>query len=142
MTDDATTQWAIVVVYADLEGNASRTDVNYIDLANVKVASDAQDSSEFVGAWEVRDPGNAAVLAEDAHEAFAKASKNYDGVALTPMAQLGTQVVAGTNYLVLCEGAPVVQNAKPALYVAQVYADLEGNAEFTSVQPLDLLAYV
>ncbi len=142
VTADPTAHWAIAVVYADLEGNASVTGVSDIDLADIKVASDAQDSSELVGAWEVREPSNAAVLAEDAHEAFAKASKNYDGVNLAPVAQLGTQVVAGTNYLVLCQGAPVIQNAKPTLYVAQVYADLEGNAEFTSVQPLDLLAYV
>lgn len=139
---DPTPHWAIAVVYADLEGNASVTSVNDIDLVDIKTATDTKDTSEYVGAWEVRDPNNSVVLSEDANEAYSKAYENYDGVSLTPMAQLATQVVAGTNYLVLCQGAPVIQNPKQALYVVQVYADLEGNAEITSVVPLDLLAYV
>ena len=52
---------------------------------------------------------------------------------------MGTQVVAGTNYMFLCEGSKVVQNPKPELYVVKVYQDLNGNADFTYVEPLSPL---
>lgn len=141
VTANPTTSWAIAVVYNDLEGNASITSVTDIDLTDIKVAKNAS-SDEVVGGWEVRDPSDVIALSPEASEAFGKASENYDGVSLTPIALLGTQVVAGTNYLVLCQGSTVTQNPKQELYVAWVYADLEGNAEFTEVELFDLLEYV
>ncbi len=136
------TKWAIAVVYNDLEGNAQITHVDSIELANVKTVNDSQGTTKMMGAWAVRDPSDAAFVPAEANEAFAKASEGYVGVALTPIALLGTQVVAGTNYLVLCQGAPVAQDAEQTLYLARVYADLNGNATFSEVVPFDLLAYV
>lgn len=141
-TADPTTHWVVAVVYNNLEGDATITNVEDIELADMEVADDAEDTSELVGAWEIRALDEGATLPEGAEEAFNKALQNYDGVSLKPIALLGTQVVAGTNYLVLCEGAPVVQDPKDCLYVAKVYEDLKGNAQFAEVQTLDLLEYV
>lgn len=142
VTADPTTHWVVAVVYNNLEGDATITNVEDIELADIEVADDAEDMSELVGAWEIRALDEGATLPEGAEEAFNKALQGYAGVTLKPIALLGTQVVAGTNYLVLCQGAPVVQDPKDCLYVAKVYEDLEGNAQFAEVQTLDLLEYV
>ena len=47
---------------------------------------------------------------------------------------LGTQVVAGTNYKLLCKG---VKSGKAFVCIATVYADLDGNAEITDCGILD-----
>ena len=63
-------------------------------------------------------------------------------VEINPLALLGTQVVSGTNYLILGTGHAVVQNPVTSLYVATVYEDLQGNCKCTDVSQFDLLAYV
>lgn len=139
--EDVAAQWDIVVVYSDPQGNASISSVAPIDLADVKTTDEAA-SAEAVGAWEVQEASSGVAMTPEAAQAFSKASENYDGVEINPLALLGTQVVAGTNYLILGTGNAVVQNPVPVIYVATVYEDLKGNAEFTDVSQFDLLAYV
>ena len=52
----------------------------------------------------------------------------------TPMAYLGSQVVSGSNYMVLARG----KGDKTGLYLVTIYADLKGNAEIHSIEPLVL----
>ena len=140
-TQNPVTEWDVVVVYKDLQGEASITSVAPIDLTDIKTTNDSA-NSEAVGAWEVREATSGVAMTAEAAQAFSKASKEYDGVEINPLALLGTQVVAGTNYLILGTGHAVVQNPVTTLYVATVYEDLEGNAEFTDVSQFDLLAYI
>ena len=66
----------------------------------------------MVGGWSpvVQEAGK---LPEDAQAAFDKALEQLDGAVYTPVALLSTQVVAGTNYLFVCEmkafGGPATQ---------------------------------
>ena len=140
-TESPETSWVIVVVYNDLQGEASITGVATIDLANVETTEDTADG-EAVGAWEIREATSGVAMTAEAAQAFSKAAENYDGVEINPLALLGTQVVSGTNYLILGTGHAVVQNPVTSLYVATVYEDLQGNCEFTDVSQFDLLAYV
>ena len=139
-TQNPVEEWDVVVVYQDLQGDASITSVTPIDLADIKTTDDT--AAEAVGAWEVREATSGVAMTVEAAKAFSKASEEYDGVVINPLALLGTQVVAGTNYLILGTGNAVVQSPVTAVYVATVYEDLEGNAEFTDVSQFDLLAYV
>lgn len=141
-TETPVTDWYVAVMYVDLEGNASISSIKKIDLADVQVADESASAGDVVGGWEVANPDNSVLEPEDAQQAFNKAREAYVGVELNPIATLGTQVVAGTNYLVLCTGAPVTEHPKNELYVATVYSDLEGGAQMTNVAPLNLLAYV
>lgn len=136
-----TTGWYVLVVYEDLSGKAELTSAEQIDLADVHVTDEAADG-EAVGAWAIVMPETTELLPAEAAEAFAKATGKYDGVNLQPLATLGTQVVAGTNYLVLCAGEPTTANPVTQLYVAEVYSDLDGNAELSDVQTFDLLSYI
>lgn len=74
------------------------------------------------------------VIDEDAKSAYDKAMQSYEEGSLTLIALLGEQVVAGTNYMYLCQG-------DNKLKVVIVYNDLEGNSSVTSVKDFDLNKY-
>lgn len=135
------TEWYVVVVYKGIDGTAAPTHTQKLDVSDLKVTADGA-ASEMVGAWAIVDPSNAALLPAEAKTAFDQAAEKHLGLTLSPIATLATQVVSGTNYLVLCQGAPTTANPQNGLYVATVYENLDGVAEFTSVEALDLVHYV
>ena len=94
--------------------------------------------SGLPGGWSVFEDGTEYKLPDEVKEAFDKAMEEYDGMNLTPIALLGSQVVAGRNYQILCSGAPVVPDPQPGLYVAVIYLDLQENAAITNVVDFDL----
>ncbi|MER1994772.1 MAG: hypothetical protein ABS897_12095 [Eubacteriales bacterium] len=106
----------------------------------------------MVGGWEIV-PAQSAILTEEAQPepmmtdeaaaAFLKAMENLDGAEYIPVALLATQVVAGTNYCILCQGKYVVPDAKPFWALVYIYADLEGNAQILNIYELyiDMHAY-
>ena len=140
---DAKPHWTIAVVYKDLQGNASLTNVADLELTDVKILEQTEDGMA-VGAWKITEPSGKPVMlpSEEAQTAFEKATENYVGVGFKPIALLGTQLVSGTNYKVLCWGTLFSSDAATRLYVVDVYADLQGNAEITNVGQLDLLTYI
>ena len=140
-TQNPTTEWDVVVVYKNLQGDASVTKVTPIDLTDIKTTEEVI-GAEATGAWEVREATNGVAMTAEAAQAFSKASEGYEGIQINPLALLGTQVVSGTNYMILGTGKPVVDSPKCALYVVTAYENLEGNSEFTNTAMLDLLAYV
>lgn len=139
---DAEPGWCVVVIYRDLSGTSKVTAVNDIDLTEIHIL-DNVDTTQAVGAWKLKAPEENGVLSDEAAQAaFDKAVSAYVGVGLKPIALLGSQLVAGTNYKVLCYGTTVTQEPVESLYIADVYADLEGGAVFSDVQIFDFLAYI
>ena len=113
----------------------------------------ASASAEMMtGGWEMAE-ARSAILTEEAQfepmmtdeaaAAFSKAMENLDGAEYIPVALLATQVVAGTNYCILCQGKYVVPDAKPFWALVYIYADLEGNAQILNIYELyiDMHAY-
>ncbi len=84
-----------------------------------------------VGGWAL--PESPKVPAEAA-EALEKALSGLVGAKYTPVAFLGSQLVSGTNYKLLCGVAPVVPDPVETWAVVTVYKDLQGNASITDVQ--------
>lgn len=140
-TQGSVLTYCIAVVYEDLEGNAQITSVKDLDPNNLAIASETADSNELVGGWTIAHH-EGTIIPADASTALTSAMKNYDGMMFRPLVLLATQVVSGTNYLILCEGAAVTQDPQEGLYAVTVYADLSGNAQISNVQMLNLLAYV
>ena len=140
-TAEPTTSWYVVVAYRDLSGNVSCTSVKPIDLADPKTTNETT-SANMVGGWEVRDPADSVLEPKEAADAFNKASESYADIALSPVATLGSQVVAGANYLVLCSGTPSGSSARMQLYLATVYVNPQREATIADVHGFDLLAYV
>ena len=90
----------------------------------------------MVGGWELTEAQGTALTDEGAQGAFEKATKDLVGAEYVPVALLGTQLVAGSNYCILCQVTPVVPDAKPAWALVYIYADLQGNAQITNVYEL------
>lgn len=72
----------------------------------------------------------------EAEGAFGKATGLLDGVDYEPIALLGTQTVAGTNYCILSKASAVRPDAEVTYVLMYVYEDLDGNSEVTNIYDL------
>ena len=129
--------YRMAVLYRDLQGNAQLTNTADFDLGNYTQGESAAPAELMPGGWYGPDETTVLPLPEDARKAFDKAMEDLDGSSVEPMALLGTQVVAGTNYAVLCRVTPVTPDAVSTVQVAVVYADLQGGASFRSFVLID-----
>ena len=120
VTPEAEAKYAIITVYEDLEGRAEVTEILESEAAT--------GIPGLAGGW--NDP-ESPVMTEEASAALSKAADKLVGAEYTPIALLGTQVVAGTNYSILCRITAVTPSAEPGYSVVIVYEDLQGNAEIT-----------
>ncbi len=137
---DEEASWHTISVYSPLSGDPEVIgifDLDPNDLATIPNVDDA----EIVGGWQVTED-DGATLPDGAKEAFEKAVGNMMGVKYSPIALLSTQVVSGTNYRILCRGTTATETPVTSVYVIDIYADLNGNAETSDVQILDLTKYV
>lgn len=91
--------------------------------------TDLVDDKEMTGGWqEAQSPA----MTDEAKAAFEKATEGLLCVDYVPVALLSTQVVAGTNYCILCEATTVYPGAEMHYAVVNVYESLEGNANIIS----------
>ena len=93
------------------------------------------------GAWTINHQKNQAKLPEEVEKAFNKATEKHTGSTLEPVAYMGSQVVAGMNYMILCQAETTTQEPEASYQIAIIYADLEGNAELTSLEDFDIVKY-
>ena len=112
--------------------------------AGSDTASDVSEESTMPmsGGWAIDDQELQAKLPEEAAAAFSKATETLTGTTLEPVAYVGSQVVAGTNYMVLCRATSATEEPETTYQMAVIYADLEGNAEVTSLKDFDITEYV
>ena len=107
--------------------------------ATVVKPSESQPAANgTVGGWTVFDDSTAYPIPDKAMDAFNRATDGYVGVTFKPIALIGTQVVAGTNYSIRCLATPVVQNPVSHLAVVTVYEDVSGNATIKNTVDFNL----
>jgi hypothetical protein len=141
-TEQPKTSYQMVIVYADLEGNAEITQIKEFDLtAYVEGDSTEISAEKLAGGWEPAEDRSSVVIPQEAKDVFDKAVENLDGNELEPMALLGTQVVAGTNYAFLCFSTLQTEETINGIQVVTVYEDLDGNAEITNICTVDPADY-
>ena len=141
-TQQPETSYQMVIVYADLEGNAEITQIKEFDLtAYVEGDSTEISAEKLAGGWEPAEDRSSVVIPQEAKDVFDKAAGNLDGNELEPMALLGTQVVAGTNYAFLCFSTLQTEETINGIQVVTVYEDLDGNAEITNICTVDPADY-
>lgn len=90
------------------------------------------------GGWQLQEAPSADPLPAEVRETFTKAMEGYVGMDFEPVAYLGSQVVAGTNYQILCLGTTVTAVPVTAYKVVTIYKDLEGNATVSNVADFDI----
>ncbi len=121
---EAVSTYAIIVIYEDLQGNATITDI-----FNSEAQGEAIWDEPVPGGWT---DDISPIVTEEVKTAVETASKSADGVEYTPVALLAQQLVAGMNYSVLCE-AKTSADALETYCILHVYAALDGSAEITDV---------
>ena len=89
----------------------------------------------LLGGWEITDH-DAEELPEDAQKAFGKAKDKLTDGEYTPVSLLATQLVAGTNYCILCQVTPFDAASEQKWTLVYIYADLQGNAEIMNTYDL------
>ncbi len=124
-TAEPKTTYALVTLFEGLNGEAEITDISNSD---VEAPAPADAENPMAGAY--AEPATPEVSPE-AQKALTAALEGLDGATYEAKALLGTQVVSGTNYLMLCKITPVTQNPQPHYSIVTVYEDLEGKASIT-----------
>ena len=104
---------------------------------NKETSSDKNDVSE-TGAWSISDQKIEDFLPDEVEKAFNKATEALAWCSLEPLAYVGSQVVAGMNYMILCRATTSAKDQGTSYKMAVIYADLEGNAELLSLKDFDL----
>ena len=115
---------SLVYVYEDLTGNASVTGYKTI-------IGEALPGGFFTNTGKVSLSAN-----KDVYKAYKKAMNGLTGVSYTPVAYLGSQVVAGTNYLILCRSRVVYPNAPYKFSLVTIYKDLSGKSEVLDIEDI------
>lgn len=123
---DAQGSYAMVTLYEDLDGNVTISKVQKSEL-DVPPAG-------LMGGWQAPE---SPVVDEDLAGYFQKASEDWTGSLIAPVALVGTQVVAGMNYRVLCMVAPVTSDAQPEWALVTLYRDLQGGCTFSDIVKFD-----
>ena len=80
-------------------------------------------------------------IPQDVLDAFNAATENMTGCVYKPIALLGSQVVAGTNYCLLCETTLAVPDAQPSFALVYFYDGVNGEKEILKVEEIKFCAY-
>lgn len=121
---DAIPGYYLVYVYEDLQGGSEV----------LKIDPLLETDGEVDGGWGVNTGDPAYENNAEVKDAFEKALANMviAGGEMEPVAYLGSQVVGGYNYLVLCKVRAVVEDPSVELALVTIYVDPEGNASIST----------
>ena len=142
-TEEPETTYQMAVIYADLEGNAEVTSLKDFDLTKYVEGEGTKDFEQLAGGWSAADDAAGAGLPENAKNAYDKALETvcWEWGAVEPLACLGSQVVSGTNYAILCKGTLTEDESAARIFVITIYEDLDGKAELSNSHVLDLAEF-
>ena len=122
---DAEETYAIGTLYEDLEGNVTLTDLQGSDVTT--------DFRGLEGGWV---QAECPVITDDIREVFENALECLVGVDYQPIALLGSQTVAGTNYAIICEATVVYPDAVPYYAIVYITEGLDGTATLLDIAAL------
>ncbi len=114
--------FCIVSIYEDLSGKVSINEIVDTDVET--------NINDLPGGWF---QSSSPKVSKSIKKAFNKALNNLVGVSYTPLAVLSEQVVAGTNYCILCESQVVYPGAPVNYSLVYLYKGLDGSAEITDI---------
>ena len=132
VTESPQTELKVVIVYNDLNNKSEITSVKdfyYTKYVNKNIDNNSEVLS---GGWQVVSSSKNGELGKSVQTIFDNATSTLTGMSYIPIAVLGTQVVAGTNYAILCYGSASYENTTESIYLITIYNDLSNNSEIVS----------
>ena len=103
---------------------------------STELADDSGYTEFLAGGWEVNTGSTSISKNAAAKAAFKKATAELLGVSYQPIAVLGTQVVAGTKYAILCKATPVIPDAAPDITIMYIYENVDGTVDIYGFQTI------
>lgn len=103
---------------------------------SIELADDSGYTEFLAGGWEVNTGSTSISKNAAAKAAFKKATADLLGVSYQPIAVLGTQVVAGTKYAILCRATPVIPDAAPDITIMYIYENVDGTVDIDGFQTI------
>ena len=125
---DAKPTYKLVYVYADTAGNAEILNIADLPLPGYT-------DEQVTGGWEYAESPE---ITAEITEIVTAATGNMLGAEYEAAALIGTQVVSGTNYAILCRITTVVENPVTNYEMVYIYKDLDGNCEITTTEAVDI----
>ena len=119
----------ICASWPEAEGS-SFGNAHYYLITESETEETEQPESVITGGWTATASPE---MTEDIQTVFDKAAKKEKGVKFTPIAYLGTQVVAGQNHAILCKAELTSKNAIPYYALVYIYESLDGDAEIIEI---------
>jgi len=112
---EAKPYYALVTIYEDLEGNVklSAIDDSTVEVPTVQLAGGYNENEDMTVTEEVR-------------EAFDGAIEGFTGSVFTPFAYVGSQVVSGLKYRVLCQACSTEPGSIPYFSMLEIYDRADG----------------
>lgn len=104
------------------------------------VSALAEASDPLLGRW-IPTEDDSTQIPEEVLTAFTKATEDLEGCTYTPVALLAAQLVAGTNYCLLCQTQIVTPDAPIGYALVYFYEALDGSASLLKVQEIDFCAF-
>lgn len=130
--EESKATYRIVIVYTDLQNKSTITKVEDFDYSKYTHVNIERNAEVLLGGWSTDLPTKGAELEPEVQAVFDGATSTLTGMTYYPITTLGKQIVAGTNYAVICYGGASYQNAIGSIYVLTIYKDLTGNQEIVS----------
>ena len=134
VTANPVTDLAVLTIYVDLNGEAELLNIKDFDLGEYAQMEDPGAAEQLMGGWQASDEAEElTAMPQDAATAYAAAFDGFVGNTLVPVALLGKQLVAGTNYAFLCHSTLVTLEPVVSMQIVVIYQDLDGNATVTNI---------
>ena len=138
-TEDTGTEfWSVVYINEDLNGKASLVNAPSIILSESSDRDTVQvgpvSGGALVGAWEIADDYT---LDDELKTAIDEALSESEDISYAPTLVMGSQVVSGTNYAILCRTKEQSADSKDYWTIVYVYKNLSGDTEVLNVATLN-----
>ena len=80
-------------------------------------------------------------IPQDVLDAFQAATESTTGYVYKPIALLGSQVVAGMNYCLLCEKTLVVPDMQPSYALVYINDGINGEKQVLKIEDIEFSAF-
>lgn len=137
VSPDAKEELKVIFIYVPVTGDPEITEIadfNLLDYLNDEIKIE-DNTEELLGGWNVPEEGGLNAMPQELATATS-VLYNYQDLSLEPLACVGTQVVAGINYALICRGK--VNEGRPSLYMVKIFDGVDGTQKILSICPIGL----